>query len=67
MKQRIPLTIPSVLIEERKKKGNRQEDLAQRCGVTKSAVSKWGKGNLVPLFNNFLKLQIFMILPFKSC
>ncbi len=44
MEQGIELYISEVLKEERTKKGNSQEKLAEYCGVSKSAVSKWEQG-----------------------
>ena len=44
MEQDIELHISEVLKEERTKKGNSQEKLAEYCGVSKSAVSKWEQG-----------------------
>ena len=44
MEQGIELHISEVLKEERTKKGNSQEKLAEYCGVSKSAVSKWEQG-----------------------
>lgn len=38
------LRVAEVLVEERRKRENYQEDLAKYCGVTKSAVSKWELG-----------------------
>ena len=44
MEQGIKSHISEVLKEERTKKGNSQEKLAEYCGVSKSAVSKWEQG-----------------------
>ena len=44
MKDNYSLHIAEMLVEQRKKSGKLQEDLARYCGVSKSAVSKWEKG-----------------------
>ena len=61
MEQDIELHISEVLKEERTKKGNSQEKLAEYCGVSKSAVSKWNKEYPVQAFISFLKSLIFII------
>ena len=55
MEQGIELHISEVLKEERTKKGNSQEKLAEYCGVSKSAVSKWNKEYPVLAFISSLK------------
>ncbi len=44
MEQDIELHISEVLKEERTKKGDSKEKLAEYCGILKSAVSKWEQG-----------------------
>ena len=53
------LHITDVLKEEREKKGNLQEELAEHCGVTKSSISKWEKGISRPSINQLPKIADF--------
>ena len=59
MKQGIELHISEVLKEERTKKGNSQEKLAEYCGVSKSAVSKWERGISRPSIYQFPQIADF--------
>lgn len=53
------LHISEVLIQERKMKGNSQEELAQYCNVSKSSVSKWETGRSRPSIYQFPKIADF--------
>ena len=44
------------IIEERKKNGWTQEDLAQKLGVSRQSVSKWESGQSVPDLNRILEM-----------
>ena len=59
MEQGIELHISEVLKEERTKKGNSQEKLAEYCGVSKSAVSKWEQGISRPSIYQFPQIADF--------
>lgn len=45
------------LIEERKNKGLSQEQLAEKLGVSRQAISRWEAGNALPDVNNLKKLS----------
>lgn len=53
------LHIAETLIEQRKKTGKSQEDLAQYCGVSKSSVSKWERATSRPSLNQLPKIADF--------
>ena len=44
------------IIEERKKNGWTQEDLAQKLGVSRQSVSKWESAGAIPDLDTFNKL-----------
>ena len=52
------------IIEERKRNGWSQEELADQLGVSRQAVSKWEKGQSDPSTTNLIALaKIFDITP----
>ena len=57
MKYNDNLHIAETLVDQRKKAGKSQNDLAQYCGVSTSSVSKWERAttryviNLLNIFN----------------
>lgn len=45
------------LVEARKEKGLSQEQLADKLGVSRQAVSRWEAGNVLPDVNNLKKIS----------
>ena len=45
------------IIEERKKNGWTQEDLAQKLGVSRQSVSKWESAGAIPDLKKILRVK----------
>lgn len=59
VKINVSLHIAEMLVEQRKKSGKLQVELAQHCGVSKSTVSKWEKGISRPSIHQLPKIASF--------
>ena len=63
MKER---NIGRILIENRRKRGITQEDLAEYMGVSKASVSKWETATTYPDITLLPRLATFSTLPLTS-
>ena len=59
MKYNDNLHIAETLVDQRKKAGKSQNDLAQYCGVSTSSVSKWERATARPSFIHLTMIADF--------
>ena len=53
------MTIGKQIMELRKQKGLTQENVAERCSVSRQAVTKWESNEVTPQIDNLIELADF--------
>lgn len=55
------MTIGKQIAELRKQYGLTQENIAEKCGVSRQAVTKWESNEVTPQIDNLIELADFLM------